>query len=94
MTEPLKDIKVRDNPSSALISSVNGWVGGREAIYSDSDSDLSCQRPTREAATMEAERRVMKEDRVRSAARSDTVGSTVEGWRALKTEMAFSNDGL
>jgi anti-sigma-K factor RskA len=65
----------------------------REERRSASASDLSSQRAKREAATMEAERRVMWEARVRRKERSAGVGGMEEGWRVVKVWRAVVREG-
>lgn len=79
MTDPLNATVVCVMAISASVSGVNGEVAGRARRSSSSASILSSQRATSEAATMDAERREMYDDRLRRAAMSAHVGSTEEG---------------
>lgn len=79
MTDPVNDTTVRGNRSSASVSVKKGDDACRLCKYSVSVSDLSCQSAKRDAATMQLDRREMKEASVRKALRSAVVGLMGEG---------------
>lgn len=94
MTDPLKATVVREIVSSPSVSRLNDDCEVRDRRSCDSSSFLSSQRAKRDAATTDAERWAMYDERVRRKAMSETVASTGEGWRDVNVRRPTSKEGL